>query len=158
MTTSQLKDMRDAIAALEQLLRYAEGNECHHEETHRGGAIWTICDQCGRMWADDRGGFKPYEQPLTITRAQEALEKAKAIWRPKSEPKVRAWTLGDIPLGMALRHKEAPLTWYFPVCVDEAGVQIYFRSSMHFLRWDTLEEFYEYSTDRKTWHPCTVTE
>lgn len=32
---------------------------CFHENLTRGGAIWTICTDCNRKWADDRGGFKP---------------------------------------------------------------------------------------------------
>lgn len=60
-------------AALTALLRYADENECIHETTHRGGAIWTICDDCGKEWADDRGGFVPYAEPKEITDAREAL-------------------------------------------------------------------------------------
>ena len=26
---------------------------CHHDETYRAGAIWEICNQCGKKWADD---------------------------------------------------------------------------------------------------------
>jgi hypothetical protein len=26
---------------------------CHHDETYRAGAIWEICSQCGKKWADD---------------------------------------------------------------------------------------------------------
>ena len=49
-----------AVALLEALLAHIDAETCTHEETHRGGAIWTICDGCGRQWADDRGGFKPH--------------------------------------------------------------------------------------------------
>ena len=59
--------------ALKNLLSYAERNECHHENTHRGGIIWTICDDCGAKWADDEGGFKPYCEPVEITAARQAL-------------------------------------------------------------------------------------
>jgi hypothetical protein len=58
---------------LEDLLRYTERNECRHEETSRGGSIWTICDECGMKWADDRGGFVPYQEPIEITQARKAL-------------------------------------------------------------------------------------
>jgi hypothetical protein len=64
---AQLRD------ALKNLLNYAERNECHHENTHRGGVIWTICDECGMKWADDKGGFKPYCEPVEITAARQAL-------------------------------------------------------------------------------------
>lgn len=74
----------DAIlAALKGLLRYAEINTCQHDETHRGGAIWTICDQCGRKWADDEGGFQPYVEPKEITEAHAAIAAAE----PKAEGK-----------------------------------------------------------------------
>jgi hypothetical protein len=62
--------------ALGGLLGYVERNECTHEETHRGGAIWTICDGCGMKWADDEGGFVPYKEPEPITRARNALAAA----------------------------------------------------------------------------------
>lgn len=62
--------MREALA---DLLAYIERNECTHESISRGGSIWTICDDCGRKWADDRGGFKPYVEPAEITAARAAL-------------------------------------------------------------------------------------
>jgi hypothetical protein len=34
-------------------------DSCLHEVTHRGGAIWTICDDCGRKWADDMSEHTP---------------------------------------------------------------------------------------------------
>jgi iron complex transport system substrate-binding protein len=39
-----------------------------HEDTYRGGSIWTICSACGMKWADDngRGGFVPYQTPKAI--------------------------------------------------------------------------------------------
>jgi ribosomal protein L37AE/L43A len=64
-------------AALEALVRYASRNECAHEETRRGGAIWTICQGCGRKWADDEGGFKPYVAPPEIEQAYAVLAATK---------------------------------------------------------------------------------
>lgn len=60
-------------AALAELLDYAEANECPHEDTYRGGAIWTICRDCDRKWADDEGGFPGYQEPEAITKARAAL-------------------------------------------------------------------------------------
>lgn len=60
------KVMRDLIAEHDKHI-------CLHEETHRGGAIWTICDHCGRKWADDEGGFQPYKEPAAVTAAWTAL-------------------------------------------------------------------------------------
>ena len=55
--------------ALKDLLDHVDRNTCHHEETHRGGAIWTICTECGQKWADDEGGFKPYRDHLAVAAA-----------------------------------------------------------------------------------------
>ena len=66
---SDIEALRQALAGL---LEYAERNECHHEETHRGGAIWTICDGCGRKWSDDRDPFTPYREPKAISDARAA--------------------------------------------------------------------------------------
>lgn len=74
----------ELLRAAKALLRYAERNECSHEETHRGGAIWTICDDCGRKWADDEGGFKPYQEPKEIAEARAAI--AAAEQAQPSEP------------------------------------------------------------------------
>lgn len=32
----------------------ADAKICAHETTHRGVAIWTICDDCGAKWADEK--------------------------------------------------------------------------------------------------------
>lgn len=53
------------------LLDRIERNQCEHETTHRGGAIWTICDDCGEKWADDRGGFQPYVAPDWLVEARD---------------------------------------------------------------------------------------
>lgn len=66
------KQLRKLIT---QLLYIIDKNTCQHEETHRGGAIWTICDGCGMKWADDRGGFVPYIEPGVVTEARAALFK-----------------------------------------------------------------------------------
>lgn len=54
---------------IEGLLSLLEREVCRHESTHRGGAIWTICDDCDRKWADDQSGFKPYEDPSEVVAA-----------------------------------------------------------------------------------------
>lgn len=73
-----LKEQVEKLATtLEQLLRRSEIEKCQHEETHRGGAIWTICDRCGRKWADDEGGFQPYEEPVDFANARAAIDATK---------------------------------------------------------------------------------
>jgi hypothetical protein len=60
-------------AALADLLDHVDAETCTHEETHRGGAIWTICDHCGRQWADDRGGFVPHKDAPSVAKARRLL-------------------------------------------------------------------------------------
>ena len=64
--------------ALVNLVTHVERETCTHEETHRGGAIWTICDSCGKKWADDEGGFQPYQEPPALYAAYEALSHREA--------------------------------------------------------------------------------
>lgn len=74
MHTTMVMELADSLLAL---LKYAERNTCIHEETHRGGAIWEICDSCGMKWADDRGG-KPtnaHELPEVIQQAAATIFK-----------------------------------------------------------------------------------
>lgn len=58
--------------ALTQLLSYAERQICAHDNTHRGGAIWEICDDCGAKWADDEGGKPEFKWPNEIEAARAA--------------------------------------------------------------------------------------
>jgi hypothetical protein len=66
----------ELLAALQALLRRDERNTCTHQETHRGGAIWEICDECGLNWADDRGGKPKWEDPAEWQAARAAIAKA----------------------------------------------------------------------------------
>ena len=63
----------DPLDLLQKVLDRYDQETCTHEETHRGGTIWTICDGCGRKWADDRGGFTPYSDPPEIAQARAVL-------------------------------------------------------------------------------------
>jgi len=63
------------LCALRDVTALAERNICTHEETHRGGVIWEICDVCGAKWADDDGGKPEFAEPREITRAHELLKK-----------------------------------------------------------------------------------
>jgi hypothetical protein len=63
----------DVKAALIALVNHVERETCQHEDTHRGGVIWTICDGCGKKWADDRGGFVPYSDPPALAEAKRVL-------------------------------------------------------------------------------------
>lgn len=59
--------------ALTGLLNYALKSVCYHDETHRGGVIWEICDLCGKKWADDEGGKPEFKEPKEISKANAAL-------------------------------------------------------------------------------------
>lgn len=84
--------------ALSDLLAYAERTICYHEETHRGGGIWTICDSCGQKWADDEGGFQPAVVPEEIIKARAALAASQEKAEPVSEEAI---------LDLAQRHAHA---------------------------------------------------
>lgn len=48
-------------------------NTCLHEETKRGGTIWTICCYCDKKWADDEGGFVPRVDAPEVATARRVL-------------------------------------------------------------------------------------
>lgn len=59
--------------ALRALLDRDMRNTCQHENTHRGGVLWEICDDCGGEWADDRGGKPAWKDPPEWDMARAAL-------------------------------------------------------------------------------------
>ena len=65
---------RQDEALIRQLVEYIEQNTCQHEETHRGGAIWEICDGCNAQWADDRGGKPKFAWAPIVLAARARLE------------------------------------------------------------------------------------
>lgn len=69
---SRVKELEGALA---KLLDWADGQLCAHDNTHRRGSIWTICNDCGRKWADDVKPFDPDEdfEPSAIKQAQAAI-------------------------------------------------------------------------------------
>lgn len=67
-----------ALEALKRMNAYAARQTCSHDETYRGGAIWTICRQCGMKWADDEGGKPPYEDPPEMIAATAAIASLEA--------------------------------------------------------------------------------
>jgi hypothetical protein len=66
----------DLLEALESLLSRDERNTCQHEETHRGGTIWEICDSCGAKWSDDRSPKPEWKDPEEWANARAAIAKA----------------------------------------------------------------------------------
>lgn len=67
-----MKELLEIEKALTSLLSYAEGRECYHEDTYRGGAIWTICRDCNKKWEDGKGS-PVYVEPDAIANARKAL-------------------------------------------------------------------------------------
>lgn len=68
---------RELAEALKALLARDQRNTCRHEETHRWGNIWEICDQCGDQWADDEGGKPAWEDPPEWVKAEAIIAKHK---------------------------------------------------------------------------------
>jgi Lar family restriction alleviation protein len=67
---------REVTEALRALIDHFDRDTCAHENTHRGGTLWTICGDCGAKWADDEGGFTPYCDPPAVASARAALTAA----------------------------------------------------------------------------------
>lgn len=97
-------------AALADLLEYVDRNTCTHEDTHRGGAIWTICDGCGMKWADDEGGFVPHQDAPAVAAARAALASA---------PTADGWRLVPIEPTEAMEQAAAD---YLDACVKAWGL------------------------------------
>lgn len=66
-------------SVLNRLVSFADNQICRHEETHRGGLIWEICDFCGTKWADDEGGKPEFVEPKEISDAYCALVEIEKI-------------------------------------------------------------------------------
>lgn len=81
LVDKQKKQNKKMAEALARALDYIEQQTCPHEETHRGGAIWEICSECGCKWADDRGGKPEFKWPAEYTEGRSLLAKIK----PKKE-------------------------------------------------------------------------
>ena len=67
----------EAGEALDRLLRRDEINTCQHDETHRGGVLWEICDSCGAKWAEDEGGKPEWKDPQEWIDARDIISKIK---------------------------------------------------------------------------------
>lgn len=65
--------IKDLAFLVQGLLDHIETQTCTHENTHRGGVLWEICDDCGAKWADDEGGKPPFKWPPIVEHAREVL-------------------------------------------------------------------------------------
>lgn len=98
-----------AREALTSLLNRDQRNTCQHENTHRGGAIWEICDDCGAQWADDRGGKPKWKDPPEWAQAEEAIAALSAA--PAGEP------VAELQRIKSALHMEGPDASADPVAV-----------------------------------------
>lgn len=62
------------LILIRSLLDHVDRETCTHENLKRGGSIWTICEDCGRKWADDEGGFKPHVDAPAVRAARNYLK------------------------------------------------------------------------------------
>lgn len=63
-------DVSALVEALEGVVSEIERVTCLHENTHRGGVLWEICEDCGTKWADDRGGKPEFSWPDSVEKAR----------------------------------------------------------------------------------------
>lgn len=83
--SDEVQKLREVLT---RLLSYAERQICTHEETHRGGAIWEICDICGDMWADDKGGKPEFKWPAEIEAARAILADVVSVVQSAGMPEL----------------------------------------------------------------------
>lgn len=65
----QARQIAEDEVLIARLLAHVEQQTCTHEETHRAGVIWEICDACGAKWADDEGGKPAFRWPAVVEQA-----------------------------------------------------------------------------------------
>jgi len=70
ITAAPVREEGGAEAIIRALLDHVDRDTCQHDNLKRGGVQWTICEDCGRKWADDQGGFKPYVDPQPVAAAR----------------------------------------------------------------------------------------
>ena len=81
-----------------------------------------------------------------------------AVFRPKPQPVSRPWSKPkDVPLNCWIRRHNC--NWArLVIMVNEKRISCIDGdcTAIKSLDFSELAEYHEYSTDRKTWHPCTV--
>ncbi len=102
-------EMNKAMELLRGLVSEIERQTCEHEETHRGGAIWEICDSCGRKWADDEGGKPEFEWPESVEKAREFLAAHPAVEKAGGDERI----VGE------LRFERQQMDRAFTACINE---------------------------------------
>lgn len=82
------------------------------------------------------------------------------LYRPKPEPRVRPWNCAaDVPLSPCYIRdiRSEALSWALIISAGTGAINATGDGGIHSILYNKLGE-YRYSTDRKTWHPCAVTE
>ncbi|MFW0750137.1 LysM peptidoglycan-binding domain-containing protein [Pseudomonas aeruginosa] len=92
--------MNKAMELLRGLVSEIERQTCEHEETHRGGAIWEICDSCGAKWADDEGGKPEFEWPESVEKAREFLAAHPAVEQAGGDEREEFEKIHTVPRGI----------------------------------------------------------
>ena len=110
--TDRMNMLESVAEAARRALDYHDRNACTHETTHRGGFIWTICDDCGQKWADDKGGFVPYTDAPAISELRSALDAlpAEPVGDTVTMALIRATKTGDFA-GTMHPDQEDPRDW-----------------------------------------------
>lgn len=69
------------VATLEAVLKRALllDPTCEHGTLRRCGAIWTFCEDCGKQWSDDEGGYKPHSSNTIIAEIEAILSTSPAV-------------------------------------------------------------------------------
>jgi len=103
-------------------------------------------------WRDSAGRWRSMNSP--------SFDDATGSYRIAPKPVTRAWSKPeDVPASCWLRDFKEPSLQVLVVAVHEQGVQCFdFNTErLETTSWIELRDK-EHSTDRVTWHPCTVTE
>lgn len=113
-------EMNKALDLLHGLVREVERKTCCHEETHRGGAIWEICDSCGAKWADDEGGKPEFAWPESVEKARAFLATHPAVEQAGGDERVIGWRERIL----AAHPNSDPGFWTDALLVDHMAAEI----------------------------------
>lgn len=84
-------------------------------------------------------------------------------YRPKPEPKVRPWNSpADVPLNCWLRYSTDTHSCQLVTDINSHGILLnlgnHEKPEAVRAEWKTIASFWHYSTDRREWRKCEVTE
>lgn len=113
----------------------------------RGEAIQT-------RWRQTEHGASPdWWDPTSGSDLLQGMARGNFEFRIKPVPKQIPWTADDVPPVCWLRHGALDFnTHHMVVRTGQEGIILV---NVGPIRWATLASHWHYSTDRKTWKPCT---